>query len=180
MGCLHGVACRLIPLELAIGTACVVTLNIRVRASDERPDRVGKTQQCLRLDSVDGCHPIEVAIERHDVDDSRGLCRRHEVSLGEVDAYGFVYLEGTKEERGIERSNRRVGNDGASHTGDFFSRDLVEGLQYIDHLGDDQIGQEEFVCVGQQGGSAGGQRWGITAEVADEDAGVDECGHRRD
>ena len=44
VGCLHGVACRLIPLELTIGTACVVTLNIRVRAGDERPDRVGKTQ----------------------------------------------------------------------------------------------------------------------------------------
>ncbi len=140
MGYLHGVACRLTPLELAIGTACVVTLNSRVRASDERPDRVGKTQQCLRLDSVDGCHPIEVAIERHDVDDSRGLCRRHEVGLGEVDACGLVCLESTKEERGIERSHRRVGNDGASQTGDFFSRDLVEGLQYIDHLCDNQIG----------------------------------------
>lgn len=78
MGYLHGVACRLTPLELAIGTACVVTLNSRVRASDERPDRVGKTQQRLRLDSVDGCHPIEVAIERHDVDDhpeTDGFCQ---------------------------------------------------------------------------------------------------------
>lgn len=92
----------------------------------------------------------------------------------------FLDLDRAKRQSGIDGANRREGQHGTGQASDFVSRHLVEGLEHIDDLGEDQIGEEHLVYLPDQGGGATGHVGWITSEMADQKVEVDERSQRRD
>lgn len=117
-----------------------------------RPDVIGSGSG--RLESLDGCDPVDCSIKRSDRLDTARLGAGDEIRLGEVDSIDLVDLKRAQEQRRIYDHDRREPDHRADQICDSLPLHCVEGLEDEDNLGDDACeprpaGQSPLMSAGR-------------------------------